>query len=421
MSDFNVQYLATAFFAVSILHTFSVSIFHRLSAQYPKGSLAAMFFHLMSEVEIVFGFWALIFMMVFILLSGYSSAADYVTARSFDEPLFVFVIMVVCSSKPIRDFVNSLISFLIKLPILKPQIIFFFTSFAIAPLIGSFITEPAAMTIIASLVLNSLLEKNEILENLRYSMLGLLFVNISIGGTLTPYAAPPVLMVTEKWGWDMWFMLTHFGWKAALACFASTLISFLQNKRAILSFKIGGTTAHAAPLWQQLASLIFVGLIVFWHKQPMIFIGLFLVFLVFAKLTKSHQEQLKVKESGLVGFFLAGLVILGGLQSWWLEPIISRLSSAYLYLSAIALTAVTDNAAITYLGTLVSHLPDESKFALVAGAVVGGGLTVIANAPNPAGYGILNSSFGEDGIKASKLFFSALMPTLVAALIFWFL
>ncbi len=421
MSDNKIQYLATFFFAISILHTFSVSIFHRLSARYPKGSAAATFFHLMSEVEVVFGFWAIIFTLAYVLIGGYAAASDYVTTRSYNEPLFVFVIMVVCSSKPVRDFVNRLISVVIKLPILKPQIIFFFTAFAIAPLLGSFITEPAAMTIIATLVLNALLEKNEISEKFRYAILGLLFVNISIGGTLTPYAAPPVLMVTEKWGWDMSFMLTHFGWKAALACFVSTLICFLQNKKSILSFKIVSSSSQASPLWVQLMSLIFVGVIVLWHKLPIVFIGLFLAFIVFAQFTRKHQHKLKMKESGLVGFFLAGLVVLGGLQSWWLEPIISRLSSAFLYTSAIALTAVTDNAAITYLGTLVSHLADESKYVLVAGAVVGGGLTVIANAPNPAGYGILNSSFGEDGIKASKLFVGALMPTLVAALIFWFL
>tara|TARA_B110001454_G_scaffold219194_1_gene251322 strand:- start:79359 stop:80624 length:1266 start_codon:yes stop_codon:yes gene_type:complete len=421
MSDTNIQYLATFFFAVSILHTFAVSVFHKLSAKYPKGSAPAVFFHLMSEVEVVFGFWAIIFVFGYVILKGYESAFEYAATRSYNEPLFVFVIMVVCSSKPVRDFVNHLISSLIKLPLLKPQIIFFYTAFAIAPLLGSFITEPAAMTIIATLVLNALFERNEISEKFKYAILGLLFVNISIGGTLTPYAAPPVLMVTEKWGWDMSFMLTHFGWKAALACFVSTMICFYQYRKSILALKIGTSSAHKSPMWVQLISLVFIGVIVLWHKLPMIFIGIFLAFLVFAQFTRRYQDRLKMKESGLVGFFLAGLVVLGGLQSWWLEPIISRLSSLFLYMSAIALTAVTDNAAITYLGTLVSHLPDESKYALVAGAVVGGGLTVIANAPNPAGYGILNSSFGVTGIKASKLFVAALMPTLVAAAIFWFL
>lgn len=421
MFENNIQFLATFFFAISILHTFSVSIFHKLATRYPKNSPRAVFFHLMSEVEIVFGFWSIFFILGYIIFSGYSAAVDYLTTRSYNEPLFVFVIMVVCSSKPVRDFVNQLISSLIKLPILKPQIIFFFTALAIAPLLGSFITEPAAMTIIATLILNTVFDKNQISEKLKYAILGLLFVNVSIGGTLTPYAAPPVLMVTEKWGWDMSFMLTHFGWKAILASFASTLICFMQNKKEILAFKIGTSSQQRSPLWVQMVSLIFIGVIVFWHKLPLIFGCLFLAFLVFTQFTRRYQDKLKMKEAALVGFFLTGLVILGGLQNWWLEPIISRLNSTILYLSAMALTAVTDNAAITYLGTLVSQLTDESKYALVAGAVVGGGLTVIANAPNPAGYGILNSSFGVTGIKATKLLLGALMPTIVAALAFWLL
>ena len=57
-----------------------------------------------------------------------------------------------------------------------------------------------------------------------------------------------------------------------------------------------------------------------------------------------------------------------------------------LFFGAAALTAITDNAALTYLGSLVEDISDQSKYSLVAGAVAGGGLTVIANAPNPAGF-----------------------------------
>jgi Na+/H+ antiporter NhaD/arsenite permease-like protein len=79
---------------------------------------------------------------------------------------------------------------------------------------------------------------------------------------------------------------------------------------------------------------------------------------------------------------------------------------------------VTDNAALTYLGTLVPDLTPGARYALVAGAVAGGGLTVIANAPNPAGYGLLRDSFGEDGISPLNLFLSALPFTLLAAAAF---
>ena len=58
---------------------------------------------------------------------------------------------------------------------------------------GSVITEPAAMTI-AALMLAPKVFKKELPEPVKYFALGVLFVNVSIGGTLTSYAAPPVLM-----------------------------------------------------------------------------------------------------------------------------------------------------------------------------------------------------------------------------------
>ena len=96
----------------------------------------------------------------------------------------------------------------------------------------------------------------------------------------------------------------------------------------------------------------------------------------------------------LVGFFLGGLVIHGGLQGWWIAPVLASLTEVPLFLGAAGLTALNDNALITYLATLVPDLSDPLKIAVVAGAVTGGGLTVIANAPNPAGQALLNRFFG---------------------------
>lgn len=123
-----------------------------------------------------------------------------------------------------------------------------------------------------------------------------------------------------------------------------------------------------------------------------------------------------------MGFFLAGLVTLGSLQEYWLRPLISDLNGSMMFFGAIGLTAITDNAALTYLGSLVEGLSPDLKYALVAGAVTGGGLTVIANAPNPAGIGILQTSkaFGSEGISPLGLFLGALVPTLVAVICFWF-
>ena len=146
-----------------------------------------------------------------------------------------------------------------------------------------------------------------------------------------------------------------------------------------------------------------------------------MLFLGLVTASREYQDSLKLKEGLLVGFFLAGLVVFSKLQAWWLEPLIQNMSGSMLYYGATALTAITDNAALTLLGSQVPNLSDELKFALLAGAVSGGGLTVIANEPNPAGAGILQSSaaFSDEGINPGKLFLGALMPTVVAIVFFW--
>jgi Na+/H+ antiporter NhaD/arsenite permease-like protein len=134
-----------------------------------------------------------------------------------------------------------------------------------------------------------------------------------------------------------------------------------------------------------------------------------------------YQDRLILREGLLVAFFLAGLVVLGGQQQWWLEGLLRSMSPDTVFWAATGLTAITDNAALTYLGSLVEGLSPEFKYALVAGAVTGGGLTVIANAPNPAGFAILKGYFDEEAISAAGLFAAAALPTLVAALAFKYL
>jgi predicted cation transporter len=116
--------------------------------------------------------------------------------------------------------------------------------------------------------------------------------------------------------------------------------------------------------------------------------------------------------------FLAGLVILGPPQRWWVQALLESMDSLSLFFGAVGLTAVTDNAALTYLGTLVENLSDQNKFALLAGAVAGGGLTVIANAPNPAGFSILKYGFKDQSVSPLGLLLAALLPTAVAAAAF---
>lgn len=110
-------------------------------------------------------------------------------------------------------------------------------------------------------------------------------------------------------------------------------------------------------------------------------------------------------------------MIHGGLQGWWLQPVLGQLGEVPLFVGATILTAFNDNALITYLATLVPGFSEELKFAVVSGAVTGGGLTVIANAPNPAGQSILQRFF-PDGVSPWGLFLGALVPTLIVAFSF---
>jgi Na+/H+ antiporter NhaD/arsenite permease-like protein len=101
--------------------------------------------------------------------------------------------------------------------------------------------------------------------------------------------------------------------------------------------------------------------------------------------------------------------------------LLSGLGEWPLMIGATLLTAVNDNAAITYLASLVPDFSEPLKYAVVAGAVAGGGLTVIANAPNPAGQSILQKHFGEGGVSPLKLFLAALAPTLIMGAAFMLL
>lgn len=415
-----LEIFATICFCLSLLHTFSVKRFHHFAHRFPNGSVGENFFHLLGEIEVIFGLWAFIFLSIMGFTEGAKSAIDYLERQNFTEPLFVFVIMAVCSTRPILRLAMQFITLASKIIPLKNSIAFYYACLSVGPLLGSFITEPAAMTVTALILLERFYNKG-ISQKLKYATLGLLFVNVSIGGTLTPYAAPPVLMVASKWNWDLLFMFTHFGFKAIISVLISTaIISFRFRKELSKIPSLGKVELHLKiPLWISITHLLFLAAIVITSHHPAAFIGIFLFFLGLTAVTREYQNEIKLREGLLVGFFLGGLVVLGGPQKWWLEPLLSKLDAAALYFGGMALTAVTDNAALTYLGSQVPTLNEAAKYALVAGSVVGGGLTVIANAPNPAGYGILNASLGNEGISPGQLFLNALPPTIVAALCFW--
>ena len=453
-------------FLLAIIHTFLCSSFNRLAAvcekkhreylsslqkEFPKGkepvSFRATLFHFLGEVEVVFGIWIIPLFAVITLAPshGWSDAVAYMNSRHFGEPLFVVVIMTIAASRPIISFAMNGMRFLAKLGNSQPWA-WWTTILIVGPLLGSFVTEPAAMTISAMLLAQQFYRYRPSMI-LCYATLGLLFVNVSVGGTLTNFSAPPILMIASPWKWDALFMLQSFGWRAALGIAVSTalyllffhkeLFSIGKNEISQASESSASSDAHI-PAWVTIAHIAFLAFTVLTvHDTPFVIIG-FMFFLAFIQATRHFQYQLSIRPAILVGFFLAGLIIHGGLQAWWIAPILSNLTEHALFTCATILTAFNDNAAITYLASQVpafNHMTtidgaevlktgtellrsQALQYAVVAGAVTGGGLTVIANAPNPAGMSLLSKYFGEDGVSAVRLFLAALIPTLIMAVCF---
>lgn len=408
----DIQLIAAILFGLALAHTFAAKSFERLADRFPRH---AGLFHFFGEVEVVFGLWAFVLIIAMAIVSGGAEAIKYAETRTYTEPLFVFVIMVVAASKPVLETIRALIAMLARLMPLRTAVVRVWLCLALVPLIGSFITEPAAMTL-AALMLGPQIFRQGIPEWLKYGALGVLFVNISIGGTLTSFAAPPVLMVASTWNWDSAFMATHFGWKSALAVVINATVVTFMLRTHIADDAANAPRPDRIPPLVAAIHLAFLGAVVAFAHHPVIFIGLFMFFIGFTKAYEEYQNPLILKEGLLVGFFLAGLVVLGGMQQWWLQPIVSGLEPTALFFGATALTAITDNAALTYLGSLIVGMSDEAKYMLVAGAVAGGGLTVIANAPNPAGVSLLRDGFNDESIGFGGLLLGALPPTVVAML-----
>ncbi|MDE2387916.1 MAG: putative Na+/H+ antiporter [Betaproteobacteria bacterium] len=411
----SIELIAAVLFALAVIHTFSTKFFEHLAHSQPRH---AGIWHLLGEVEVVFGFWAMVLILFIFAANGKQAAITYLESRDFTEPIFVFVIMVIAGTRPILDFAAATVQRAATVLPVHTGMAMYFLLLAFIPLLGSFITEPAAMTL-AALMLRDTLFSKEISTRLKYATIGVLFVNVSIGGTLTPFAAPPVLMVAAKWHWDTSFMMATFGWKAALAVTINALaVTWIFRHELKHTGQEKDTAATKTPLPVVLIHLVFLTLVVLSAHHPVAFMGIFLFFLGFTTAYHRYQSPLILREALLVAFFLAGLVVLGGQQQWWLQPLLMDMDVTAVYFGATALTAITDNAALTYLGSLVEGLSEEFKIALVAGAVTGGGLTVIANAPNPAGFAILKSKFDEQSIHPLGLLVAALLPTLMAALAF---
>ena len=355
----------------------------------------------------------------------WSTFKDYIAHTVvYIEPMFVVVIMAIASTRPIVKLAEQIMGRVAAFGQSTTQA-WWFSILTLAPLLGSFITEPAAMTIAALLLAKQFYDYNPT-PKFAYATIGLLFVNVSVGGTLTHFAAPPVLMVAAPWGWDIAFMMVNFGWKAVIGVVIANILYYIIFKNEFANLKksdSGDSTDANAPVkwedredpitgWVTVTHLLFMAWTVFNAHYPPLFIGGFLFFIGFTMASKAYQNKLEIEGPLLVGFFLAGLVTHGGVQAWWIAPVLQSLSELPLMIGATILTAFNDNAAITYLSTLVPGFTDGQKYAVVAGAVTGGGLTVIANAPNPAGQSILSRYF-PGGVNPANLAMGAAIPTVI--------
>ena len=530
--------VASLIFLAAIIHTFLSSKFLSIAHKWehdhqakkkagladPKSThFGAGVFHFLGEVEAVFGIWALALAGAITAFYDWHTVVNYIGYKvNYTEPIFVVTIMILAATRPILK-LSELMMWKVANLFGGMLTAWWVTILTVGPILGSFITEPAAMTISALLLAQKFYDLGPS-NKFKYATIGLLFVNISVGGTFTHFAAPPVLMVATPWEWTLGFMFVTFGWKAALGILIANGIYYylyrdelaqLQQQYALVRLKreiqskyvkrddleeeflqvedavnnelgfaqtyddkcaqikgqLKGRILERAtkdnvdlgmleeafeqrfeeikehqlmkalpallppekrppfrdpnwddredwvPGWMMLAHVVFMAWTVVNAHYPALFIGGFLFFLGFAQVTYPYQNRLDLKPPLLVGFFLAGLVIHGGVQGWWIAPVLGSFGEIPLMVAATVLTAFNDNAAITYLSTLVPGFTDNLKYAVVAGAVTGGGLTVIANAPNPAGQSILKKYF-EAGVSPVGLLKAALLPTLIMAVVF---
>ncbi len=429
---------ASAIFLLAIIHAFFYGEFLYLSKHIRKTSrhvsnikeVFIRLLHFLSEVEIVFALWLIPLLGGFAYCYGWESLTAYLDDMAyhqerFAEPIFVLVIMSISATRPIVDFASTVIERFAKLGGNSVKA-WWCAILIVGTMLGSLITEPAAITICAML-LGRHFFKYEPSNKFKYATLGLLLVAISIGGAMTPFAAPPVLMVKKPWDWDFVFMLTNFAWKVTIAITISVCFYALIFKKEFATLQKNQEAEQNAfeaketsPMWLIVCHLVFLSASILLMHYSIMIILLFFGFLAFLKITKPFQDEFTIESPLLVCIFLGSLVIHGSFQSWWIEPVLSNLGEVSIFLGSIVLTSFNDNAAITYLATLAPNFPETSRYLIVAGALAGGGLTLIANAPNLAGVSILKKHFGE-AISPLKLFYGALLPTIIAAGFFYFL
>lgn len=434
--------VALFLFVCAVLHTLSVHKIHewarKMETKQTPGreghrrsrSIGVQILYFLSEIEIVFAVWSIPVFIAITFFYNMAVAVEYMNTRDYTEALFIVIILTVTSTKPIIQMAEHFIAYLAE-KMGNSLSSWWLVLLTVGPILGSFVTEVGAMALCALLLSRQFYHYHPS-PKLAYATLALLFVNISVGGLLTNFASPAVLILAHCWHWTTLDMFVDFGWKSTIGILLSNLLYFFYFRKEFAELnekhrasgkcfiQLKEHPSDFIPNWITCAHVFFIVWIVAASHYPAIFFAGFILFLGFYHSTRGHQYALNLTRPLMVGIFLAGLVIHGGLQGWWVIKALKGLSPLGVMGTAMTLTAFNDNAAISYLAILVPNWGDIYQYAVFTGVVAGGGLTVIANAPNPAGYVILKPYFPQ-GISPLKLFLAALIPTLILYLLFYFL
>jgi hypothetical protein len=377
----------------------------------------------LGEVEVVFAVWAIPLFALIAFFYNWTVALDYINTRDYSEALYVVVIMIIASTRPIVLFTEMILRVIANL-FGSSVTAWWFVVMTIGPITGSVLTEPAAMVLCCMLLSRKFYSYHPSVP-LAYATLGLLFVNVSVGGVLTNFAAPPVVVVASCWELSSWYMFKTFGIIAIIGVLLCNFIYwhfFRSEFRKLNKIKeknpIPKIEKKKVPLWITAIHCGILAWMIFHVHYPAVVIASLLLFLGFHRATHHHQDEMYLKRPFLVGAFLAGLVIHGGVQGWWVTAILDRLHALSLMIVGVILSAFIENAAVTYLTSLTPDLTSSFKYAIIAAAVTGGGLTVIAHAANPVGQALLEKHF-KQGVAPLYLFLSALLPTIIFFILYY--
>lgn len=403
------QITSTIIFFLAIVHTFLTPRFFTYSEKLASRKKSdperwkhyhflSELFYLLSEVEVVFGFWLFPLLLAFTILRGWNETVAYLNSREYTHAIYITVILVVIGSRPIITFSEKVLEWVARLGRDSPGA-WWWSILTLGPVLGSLIKEPAAMGL-SAILLNKKFYPYQPSRAFRYATLGLLFANISVGGMLTNFASRALFIVADKWDWNEGYMLSKFGWKVIIGLIISTglyfLIFYKEFKKAnfpkALPTYEKEESESPPPFWITLIHIIFVALIVLTEESVPLFLGIFLIFLAFWRATSFYQTPLHLKSAILIGFFFASLIIHGELQEWWIIPLMRSINNFGAMILSFFLSAFVDNAIVSYITLEIPYYNDLKHYLVIAGAMSAGGLTLIANAPNPAGHAILRLS-----------------------------